>query len=87
MRGRRQAVPGLALLSVTWIGAGCGDLFTELPDDGDLLDAPLPGLTPEERSAFLRGDEQFAKSFSIAGHAGSPCMAMACSGVPGRACA
>lgn len=45
---------------------GCGDLFTSAPRDEDLLDAPLPGLTPEERAAFLRGDEEFGRRFTAA---------------------
>jgi CxxC motif-containing protein (DUF1111 family) len=39
-------------------------LLTEAPDDGDLLDAPIEGLTGEEHAAFLVGDEAFAKPFA-----------------------
>ena len=45
--------------------AGCGALTTEAPDDGDLFDAPLPGLSPAERAAFARGDEDFGRGFSV----------------------
>ena len=63
-RGARAFGRALLLLGLA-AGAGCHELFTELPDDGDLLDAPLPGLTPEESAAFLRGDEQFGRNFSV----------------------
>lgn len=54
---------GLVLLSL--VTAGCADLLTETPSDSDLLDAPLPGLTPAEQAAFLRGDEEFGRAFSV----------------------
>ena len=44
----------------------CSDLLTETPSDADLFDAPLPGLTPAEQAAFLRGDEEFGRTFAIA---------------------
>lgn len=46
--------------------AGCEHLLTPEPDDADLFDAPLPGLTAEEQAAFLRGDQAFGRSFSVA---------------------
>jgi CxxC motif-containing protein (DUF1111 family) len=55
-------LPGLLILAVAVFA--CGELGTEAPADGDVLDAPLPGLTPEELAAFLRGDAQFGKEFS-----------------------
>ncbi len=58
---RRSVVAaGLTLLTI-----GCSELLTESPPDGDLLDAPLPGLTPSEQAAFLRGDEEFGRAFSV----------------------
>ena len=57
-----------AVVSAVVLGAalaGCDVLVTEAPDDGDLMDAPLPGLTAEERAAFVRGDEAFGRTFSI----------------------
>jgi CxxC motif-containing protein (DUF1111 family) len=45
---------------------GCSDLLTAAPDAGDVFDAPLEGLTPEERSTFLRGDREFARPFMVA---------------------
>ncbi|MEX2295301.1 MAG: di-heme oxidoredictase family protein [Gemmatimonadota bacterium] len=46
--------------------AGCDTLFTGAPDDADLLDAPFPELTSEERAAFTRGDEAFGRAFTPA---------------------
>jgi CxxC motif-containing protein (DUF1111 family) len=42
----------------------CGDLFTEPPVDGDVFDAPLPGLNETELAAFLRGDVEFGRRFA-----------------------
>src|SRR5688572_8517358 len=53
-------------LSPIWIAlvaAGCGDLFTVAPDDGDLFDAPIDGLARDELATFLRGDAEFGRSF------------------------
>ena len=61
--GRRRL---LGLLLWTMVPAGCGELFTAAPDDGDLFDAPLPGLAPHELATFARGDAEFGRSFSPA---------------------
>ena len=42
----------------------CADLFTEPPLDGDVFDAPVPGLTPTELAAFARGDAEFSRRFA-----------------------
>ena len=44
----------------------CADLLTSAPDAGDVFDAPLEGLTAEERATFLRGDAEFARPFMAA---------------------
>jgi len=59
--GRRVHALAIALLLV----AGCGDLMTSAPEDGDLFDAPLPGLTREQQATFVRGDEAFGQAFSV----------------------
>jgi CxxC motif-containing protein (DUF1111 family) len=62
--GVRRAVRGAtALLLASSVGA-CDRLTTASPDPGDILDGPLPGLTQEELSAFIRGDEAFGRQFS-----------------------
>jgi CxxC motif-containing protein (DUF1111 family) len=53
--------------SVGWLfssALGCGDLATEAPAKGDVLDAALPGLTPSELAAFSRGDAEFERRFA-----------------------
>lgn len=55
---RRTAA--IALLS----SAACADLLTEAPDDADLFDAPVSGLSASERAAFVRGDAEFGRRFS-----------------------
>lgn len=56
---RRAAA--IALLPVT---GACADLLTDAPDDADLFDAPIGGLSASERAAFVRGDAEFARRFS-----------------------
>lgn len=56
-RGFAAAAMALAL-------AACADLLTEAPDDADLFDAPVQGLTPAELAAFVRGDAEFGRRFS-----------------------
>jgi CxxC motif-containing protein (DUF1111 family) len=41
-------------------------LLTEAPEDGDVFDAPIEGLSDSEMSAFIRGDEEFGRRFSAA---------------------
>ena len=52
----------VVLVAVT----ACDFLLTGPPDDGDLFDAPIPGLTTGELAAFVRGDEGFGRRFSPA---------------------
>ncbi|HKQ59018.1 MAG TPA: di-heme oxidoredictase family protein [Candidatus Eisenbacteria bacterium] len=62
----RWIAPGMVAGSVLLaLSAGCGKLLTTAPDDGDLFDAPLPGLSPAEHAAFVEGDEQFGKAFAM----------------------
>jgi CxxC motif-containing protein (DUF1111 family) len=44
--------------------SGCADLVTDAPTDGDVFDAAVPGLTPTELAAFVRGDVEFARRFA-----------------------
>ena len=45
---------------------GCGALFTEAPDDADVFDAPIDGLSNEDLAVFVRGDAEFARQFAAA---------------------
>src|SRR5690606_37196630 len=46
--------------------AGCDTLATSAPADGDVFDAPMPGLIPAELAAFARGDAEFERRFAPA---------------------
>ncbi|MEQ1832843.1 MAG: hypothetical protein ABL977_07285, partial [Candidatus Eisenbacteria bacterium] len=58
-------IAAAALLLTPLTGSGCGRLLTTSPEPGDVFDAPLDGLSPAERTAFLRGDAEFARAFSM----------------------
>ncbi|NNG17433.1 MAG: thiol oxidoreductase [Gemmatimonadales bacterium] len=62
---RRRATAVLGGAAVV-LAAACADFTTEAPLEGDVFDGPLPGLTPEELAAFVRGDEDFGRAFSPA---------------------
>lgn len=62
---RIGAGPGLVAAVALATGA-CGDLFTTAPPSDDVFDAPLPGLSRGELAAFVRGDAEFARAFSVA---------------------
>jgi CxxC motif-containing protein (DUF1111 family) len=54
----------LLFLAAACAVAACGALFTDAPSDADIFDAPLPDLTPDELSAFVRGDAEFGRPFA-----------------------
>src|SRR5688572_23163227 len=57
-----KSVPLVAMALL--LCAACGELFTTAPKDADVFDAPLPGLTKAEMSAFARGDAEFERRFA-----------------------
>src|SRR5215207_10228123 len=59
----RLVAPAL-YLSVLCFSWGCADLITDAPTDGDVFDAPVPGLTAGELTAFVRGDAEFERRFA-----------------------
>src|SRR5687768_8171705 len=61
MNRYRRAMRVILLVSGT---AACDVLGTQAPEPGDVFDGPLPGLTPAELAAFVRGDDAFARQFS-----------------------
>lgn len=64
-RSRLRPHAGLASVAILALGLlGCDAILTEAPDDGDLLDGPLPGLTTSEMAAFAAGDAEFEESFA-----------------------
>lgn len=54
------------LVSVLIGTAGCDQLTTAAPLEGDVFDAAVPGLTAAELAAFVRGDEEFGRRFAPA---------------------
>jgi CxxC motif-containing protein (DUF1111 family) len=55
----------LALLLCAAVAiTACDQLTTVAPQDGDVFDAPIDGLSDEEMAAFARGDEEFGRQFS-----------------------
>ena len=52
------------LLTLGAAVAACDQLTTQAPEEGDVFDAPLPGITRAEAAAFARGDEEFGRRFA-----------------------
>jgi CxxC motif-containing protein (DUF1111 family) len=59
----RRSTAATALLCLAG-GVACHDLLTEAPAEGEVFDAPVGGLTPQELSAFARGDAEFGRRFA-----------------------
>src|SRR5688572_23389701 len=53
----------LALMACVALLA-CDHLTTVEPPGGDVFDAPVDGLSADELSAFVRGDEEFGRPFA-----------------------
>ena len=60
----RRPVAFAILCTAIVADLACGELFTEPPLDGDVFDAPVPGLTDAEMAAFARGDAEFSRRFA-----------------------
>src|SRR6185503_874338 len=60
---RISRVAAIALTVAAAVTA-CDQLTTVAPPDGDVFDAPIPGLSNAELAAFARGDAEFARPFS-----------------------
>jgi CxxC motif-containing protein (DUF1111 family) len=65
LRGFARPAHSVALaLTIAAAVVACDTLTTAPPNDGDLFDAPLEGLTGAEMAAFVRGDAEFGRPFS-----------------------
>lgn len=62
---RRSIWPIFACLLCASFVMSCEKLITKAPDDGELFDAPLPGLTRELQSMFNKGDANFEETFTV----------------------
>jgi CxxC motif-containing protein (DUF1111 family) len=61
---RLRAFLKLGPVAFVLLFSSCESIGTEPPGDGEVFDAPLPGLTAEELAAFIRGDEEFGRRFA-----------------------
>jgi CxxC motif-containing protein (DUF1111 family) len=52
---------GLASLMLL---SGCSDIITQAPEDNEVFDAPLDGITPAQMAAHVAGDEAFGELFT-----------------------
>jgi hypothetical protein len=68
--GRRPRSVILTLLlggSVAAVGTGCTDaLLPPAPADTEILEGPVEGLSPGQLAVFTKGDEEFARRFTVA---------------------
>jgi len=67
-RGPSTRVPRrlLAVALLALAAAGCDILLPEMPEDNEILDAPLDGLGSTQLAVHLAGDEEFGRRFSPA---------------------
>ncbi|MYB71836.1 MAG: hypothetical protein F4X75_25455 [Gemmatimonadetes bacterium] len=61
----KRPIFAAVLCAVAWIGGACGQLMTEPPPPGDDFESPFEGLSADLNAAFVAGDENFAKAFTI----------------------
>ena len=47
------------------LGVSCEDSLTPIPNENELLDGPVEGLTTAQQIQFLSGDEAFGDVFTI----------------------
>lgn len=73
---RRRA--GLLLAVVAAALAGCDTLAPEAPAETDVLDGFLDGLSPAQVQSHIKGDEEFARRFSVSDGLGPIFVATAC---------
>lgn len=63
---KRNLLGAAAAIGLSLATGACDSVLTEAPEAGDLLDGPIEGLSPAELAAFVEGDEQFGRPFSVA---------------------
>lgn len=62
---KKNMVYLVIVLVASTVLAACDDLLTKAPDPSHSFDAPLDGLTNEQRAIFARGDEAFGEVFTF----------------------
>lgn len=68
----------LVLAITLGIMAGCDIIYPGGPDDDEVLDGTLDGLTPEQVNFFIKGDEEFSRRFGPEDGLGPIFVANAC---------
>ncbi len=63
MKRIMSIIAAVAAVSATL--PGCDDLLTKAPEPSQSFDAPIDGLTNEQRAIFARGDEAFGEVFTF----------------------
>lgn len=58
-------VCSVVVLAVSAALPGCDELLTKAPEPSQSFDAPIDGLTNEQRAIFARGDEAFGEVFTF----------------------
>jgi len=54
------------IISVVGIFVGsCDTIFPEGPDPNEILAEPIEGLSPQQLSLHISGDEEFARVFAL----------------------
>ena len=63
MKNNIQVIFGILLIAI--FGIACEVIMPVAPEEYELLDGPIDGLTTEQQSRFLKGDEAFGDVFTI----------------------
>lgn len=62
----RRIMQLLVIACLLCIGmAGCDHLLTKAPDESEVFEGPIDGLTNAQRTIFVRGDEAFGEIFTF----------------------
>lgn len=65
---------------VIYLLISCDQTSPVLPDEKDILDGPIEGLTPSEHISFIKGDNAFNEVFTVTKGLGPIFVSNACSG-------
>lgn len=62
---KNQAKVILGILLITAFIVACEKTLPSLPEENELLDGPIEGLSTEQQAQFLKGDVAFAEVFTV----------------------
>ena len=69
-----------ALPLATMLAGACGALFTDAPNDEEVLAGPIDGLTGSQLAQHAQGDEEFGRVFAVGDGLGPIFIAASCEG-------